>query len=95
VPRDRLSGEQVAAARATVRERPIPVEWRRSISAQSAGAEHVIVVAVALWTQRKPGMFSFEPRRIPARLQLPLLDSQVAREVGIGRSGLVFAAVRR
>ena len=39
---------------------------RRSISAQSGGAEHVISVAVSFSTQRKAEMSSFDPSRIPA-----------------------------
>jgi hypothetical protein len=42
------------------------VAWRRSISAQSGGAEHVISVAVSYSTQRKAEMSSFDPSRIPA-----------------------------
>ena len=50
-----LAGEEVAAARAAVREQPDPVEWRRSISAQSGGAEHVVSVPVSFSTHRKAG----------------------------------------
>ncbi len=46
----------------------MPVDRRRSISAQSAGAEQVIIVCVSFSTQRKAGMSSFEPSRIPAWL---------------------------
>ena len=46
----------------------MPVPSRRSSSAQSGGAEHVIVVAVSFSTQRKAEMSSFEPRRMPAWL---------------------------
>ena len=46
----------------------MPVPRRRSISAQSAGAEHVISLAVSFSTQRKAEMSSFEPSRIPAWL---------------------------
>ena len=42
--------------------------WRRSISAQSAGAEQVISLPVSFSTQRKAGMFALEPSRIPAWL---------------------------
>ncbi len=42
--------------------------WRRSISAQSAGAEQVIIVPVSFSTHRKAGMSSLEPSRIPAWL---------------------------
>ena len=63
-----LARQEVSAAGAAVLSRPTPVACRRSISAQSAGAEHVIIVAVAFSTQRKAGMFSFEPSRIPAWL---------------------------
>ena len=48
--------------------RPTPVARRRSISAQSGGAEHVIRVPVSFSTQRNAGMSSFEPSRIPAWL---------------------------
>ena len=47
---------------------PTPVAWRRSISAQSAGAEQAISVPVSFSTHRNAGMFSFEPSRIPAWL---------------------------
>ena len=47
---------------------PMPVACRRSISAQSGGAEQVINVAVSFSTQRKAEMSSFEPSRIPAWL---------------------------
>ena len=46
----------------------MPVPRRRSISAQSGGAEQVIIVAVSFSTQRKAEMSSFEPSRIPAWL---------------------------
>jgi hypothetical protein len=55
--------------------RPLSVATRRSISAQSAGAEQVITVPVALSTQRKAGMSMFEPRRIPAWLA-PVWDER-------------------
>ena len=48
--------------------RPMPVPSRRSISAQSGGAEQVISVAVSFSTQRKAEMSSFDPSRIPAWL---------------------------
>ena len=54
---------------------PTPVPWRRSSSAQSGGAEHVMSVAVSFSTQRKAGMFSFEPRRMPAWLA-PVCDER-------------------
>ena len=44
----------------------MPDEHRRSISAQSGGAEHVIIVPVSFSTQRKAEMSSFDPSRIPA-----------------------------
>ena len=53
----------------------MPVAWRRSISAQSGGAEHVIIVAVSFSTQRNAGMSSFEPSRIPAWLA-PVCDEK-------------------
>ena len=46
----------------------MPVARRRSISAQSGGAEHVSIVAVSFSTQRKAEMSSLEPSRIPAWL---------------------------
>ena len=46
----------------------MPVPSRRSISAQSGGAEQVISVAVSFSTQRNAEMSSFEPSRIPAWL---------------------------
>ena len=46
----------------------MPVPRRRSISAQSGGAEQVISVAVSFSTQRKAEMSSFDPSRIPAWL---------------------------
>ena len=46
----------------------MPVARRRSISAQSGGAEHVIIVAVSFSTQRNAAMSSLEPSRIPAWL---------------------------
>ena len=46
----------------------MPVPCRRSISAQSGGAEHVISVAVSFSTQRNAEMSSFDPSRIPAWL---------------------------
>ena len=54
---------------------PRPVEWVRSISAQSAGPEHATSFAVSFTTQRKAGMFSFEPSRIPAWLA-PVWDER-------------------
>ena len=49
------------------RRSPSPAR-RRSISAQSAGAEHAITMPRSFSTQRKAGMSSFEPSRIPAWL---------------------------
>ena len=46
----------------------MPVARSRSMRAQSSGAEHVITVPVSFSTQRKAGMSSFEPSRIPAWL---------------------------
>ena len=71
-----LAGEEVAAARAAVAEEPVPA-WRRSSSAQSSGAEQAMMRPVSFSTQRNAGMFSFEPRRIPAWLA-PVCD-----EVGL------------
>ena len=47
---------------------PTPVAWRRSISAQSAGAEQAISLPVSFSTHRNAGMFSFDPSRMPAWL---------------------------
>ena len=51
----------------------MPVEQRCSISAQSLGEEHETTRPVAFSTQRKAGMFSLEPSRIPAWLA-PVCD---------------------
>ena len=56
----------------------MPVAWRRSISAQSGGAEHVISVAVSFSTQRNAGMSSLEPSRIPAWLAPVCEDRSVS-----------------
>ena len=56
--------------------RPEPFVRRRSISLQSPGAEHVISVPVSFSTQRKAGMSSFEPSRIPAWLA-PVWDERI------------------
>jgi hypothetical protein len=53
----------------------VPLERRRSISAQSSGDEHTIIVAVSFSTQRKAGMSSFDPSRIPAWLA-PVWDER-------------------
>ncbi len=49
--------------------------WRRSISAQSAGAEQTISVPVSFSTQRNAGMSSFEPSRMPA-CEAPVCDER-------------------
>ena len=54
---------------------------RRSISAQSAGAEHVISVAVSFSTQRNAEMSSFEPSRIPAWLAPVCEERSVSHSV--------------
>ena len=46
----------------------MPVARRRSISAQSSGAEQVIILPVSFSTQRNAGMSSFDPSRMPAWL---------------------------
>ena len=61
--------------------RPMPVARRRSISAQSGGAEHVISVAVSFSTQRKAGMSSLDPSRIPAWLAPVCEDRSVSHSV--------------
>src|SRR5204862_7567540 len=61
--------------------KPIPVASRRSISAQSGGAEHVISVAVSFSTQRNAEMSSFDPRRIPAWLAPVWEDRSVSHSV--------------
>ena len=53
----------------------MPVEWRRSSSAQSAGEEQIIISPVSFSTQRKAGMSSFEPSRMPAWLA-PVWDER-------------------
>ena len=55
--------------------RPFPVACRRSISAQSSGAEHVISLPDSFSTQRNAGMSSFEPSRMPAWLA-PVCDEK-------------------
>ena len=59
----------------------MPVAWRRSISAQSGGAEHDITVAVSFSTQRNAGMSSLEPSRIPAWLAPVCEDRSVSHSV--------------
>ncbi len=54
---------------------PSPLAWRRSISAQSAGAEQVISLPVSFSTQRNAGMSWFEPSRMPAWLA-PVWDER-------------------
>jgi hypothetical protein len=46
--------------------RPDPMSCLRSISAQSCGEEHATTFCRSFSTQRKAGMSSFEPSRIPA-----------------------------
>jgi hypothetical protein len=57
------------------RSRPCPLLWRRSSSAQSGGAEQVIIVPVSFSTQRKAGMSSLEPSRMPA-CEAPVCDER-------------------
>ena len=59
----------------------MPVERRRSISAQSGGAEHVISVPVSFSTQRKAGMSSLDPSRIPAWLAPVCEERSVSHSV--------------
>ncbi len=59
----------------------MPVERRRSISAQSGGAEQVIIVPVSFSTQRNAGMSSFEPSRIPAWLAPVCEERSVSHSV--------------
>ena len=59
----------------------MPVAWRRSISAQSAGAEHAIIRPVSFSTQRNAGMSSLEPSRIPAWLAPVCDDRSVSHSV--------------
>ena len=61
--------------------RPMPDDRRRSISAQSCGAEHVINVAVSFSTQRNAGMSSFDPSRIPAWLAPVCEERSVSHSV--------------
>ena len=56
----------------------MPVACRRSISAQSGGAEQVIIVPVSFSTQRKAEMSSFDPSRIPAWLAPVCEDRSVS-----------------
>ena len=76
-----LTGEQVSAAGAPVDEQADARPRRRSISAQSGGAEHVISVAVSFSTQRKAEMSSFEPRRMPAWLAPVCEERSVSHSV--------------
>ena len=55
--------------------RPTPVASRCSISAQSSGPEQATTRPVRLSTQRKAGMSSFDPSRIPAWLA-PVCDER-------------------
>ena len=70
---------------------PAPFVCRRSISAQSRGAEHVIRTPVSFSTQRKAGMSSFEPSRMPAWLA-PVCEE---RSVSHSTSRCVPAATDR
>src|SRR3954451_21985367 len=60
---------------------PMPVARRRSISAQSGGAEHVSSVPVSFSTQRNAEMSSFDPSRIPAWLAPVCDDRSVSHSV--------------
>ena len=53
----------------------MPVDRRRSISAQSWGEEQTIIVPVSFSTHRNAGMSSFDPSRIPAWLA-PVWDER-------------------
>ena len=53
----------------------MPVARSASMRAQSAGFEHAVSLPVSLSTQRKAGMSSFEPRRMPAWLA-PVCDER-------------------
>ena len=57
------------------RRSPLSEACRRSISAQSSGAEQVITLPVSFSTQRNAGMSSFDPSRIPAWLA-PVWDDR-------------------
>ena len=59
----------------------MPVACRRSISAQSGGAEHVISVPVSFSTQRNAEMSSLEPSRIPAWLAPVCEERSVSHSV--------------
>ena len=76
-----LAREEVAATGAAVSEQPDPRSGRRSISAQSAGAEHVISVPVSFSTHRNAEMSSLEPRRMPAWLALVCEERSVSHSV--------------
>ena len=67
--------KQISAAGAPVDQQPLPVACRRSISAQSGGPEQATSFAVSFSTQRKAGMSSFEPSRMPAWLA-PVCDER-------------------
>ena len=54
---------------------PIPVEWRRSISAQSEGEEQTSMRPFSFSTQRNAGMSSLDPSRMPAWLA-PVCDER-------------------
>ena len=59
----------------------MPVARRRSISAQSGGAEQVISVAVSFSTQRNAEMSSLDPSRIPAWLAPVCEERSVSHSV--------------
>ena len=59
----------------------MPDEHRRSISAQSGGAEHVIIVPVSFSTQRNAEMSSLDPSRIPAWLAPVCEERSVSHSV--------------
>ena len=55
--------------------------WRRSISAQSSGAEQAIIRPVSFSTQRNAGMSWFEPSRMPAWLAPVCDDRSVSHSI--------------
>ena len=54
---------------------PWPLECRSSMSAQSAGAEQVMMRPVSFSTQRNAGMSALEPRSSPA-WEAPVCDER-------------------
>ena len=64
----------------------MPVACRRSISAQSSGAEQVMRVPVSFSTHRNAEMSSFDPSRIPAWLAPVCEERSVSHSVSLYES---------